>query len=71
MRWRNFVALGDSFTEGMDDRTKTAEVTAAGPIWSPAGWPGRIGGDFGYANLAVRGRLLPRVVEEQVPRPWP
>jgi len=68
MRWRNFVALGDSFTEGMDDPYEDGRGyrgwadLVAGRLAGDAS-----GGDFGYANLAVRGRLLPRVVEEQVP----
>jgi lysophospholipase L1-like esterase len=68
MRWRSFVAIGDSFTEGMDDQYEDGR--------GYRGWAdlvaGRLarqapGGDFGYANLAVRGRLFPRVVAEQVP----
>jgi lysophospholipase L1-like esterase len=66
MRWRSFVALGDSFTEGMDDRYEDGR--------GYRGWAdllaARLAADeseFRYANLAVRGRLFPRVVEEQVP----
>jgi lysophospholipase L1-like esterase len=65
--WGCFVALGDSFTEGLEDlgsdgayrgwADRLAEVLAAG---APAG-------DLRYANLAVRGRLLPEIVDEQVP----
>ena len=65
--WSCFVALGDSFTEGLEDlgtdgayrgwADRLAEVLAAG---APAG-------DLRYANLAVRGRLLPEIVSEQVP----
>jgi lysophospholipase L1-like esterase len=65
--WSCYVALGDSFTEGLEDLGKDgayrgwadrlAEVLAAG---APAG-------DLRYANLAVRGRLLPEIVAEQVP----
>lgn len=66
MRWRSFVAMGDSFTEGMDD---------AYPDGTYRGWADLVaarlaveaGPDFGYANLAVRGRLLDRVVDEQLP----
>lgn len=64
-QWTSFVALGDSFTEGMVDgrpdggyrgwADRVAEVLAAGV-------PG-----FRYANLAVRGRLFSGVVGEQVP----
>jgi lysophospholipase L1-like esterase len=68
MRWRSFVALGDSFTEGMDDPYDDGR--------GYRGWADLVAsrlareapeGDFGYANLAVRGRLFPRVVAEQVP----
>ncbi|MGC5018787.1 SGNH/GDSL hydrolase family protein [Micromonospora sp. DT47] len=66
MRWRSFVAVGDSFTEGMDD---------AYPDGTYRGWADlvatrlavEVGPDFGYANLAIRGRLFPSVVAEQVP----
>jgi lysophospholipase L1-like esterase len=67
MRWRSFVALGDSFTEGMDDPYDDGR--------GYRGWAdlvaGRLaqaaGDDFQYANLAVRGRLFPQVATEQVP----
>ncbi|MEU5938979.1 SGNH/GDSL hydrolase family protein [Micromonospora sp. NPDC047548] len=66
MRWRSFVAVGDSFTEGMND---------AYPDGTYRGWADLVatrlaaeaGPDFGYANLAIRGRLFPNVVAEQVP----
>lgn len=66
MRWRSFVAVGDSFTEGMDD---------AYPDGTYRGWADLVatrlaaeaGPDFRYANLAIRGRLFPGVVAEQVP----
>ncbi|WP_442907575.1 SGNH/GDSL hydrolase family protein [Kineococcus sp. G2] len=63
-----YVALGDSFTEGMVDPR---------PDGGYRGWADRLAehlaaaGDgtvVEYANLAVRGRLLPRIVDEQVPR---
>ncbi|OZV80217.1 GDSL family lipase [Micromonospora echinospora] len=66
MRWRSFVAVGDSFTEGMDD---------AYPDGTYRGWADLVatrlaaeaGPDFRYANLAVRGKLFPQVVADQVP----
>jgi lysophospholipase L1-like esterase len=67
MGWRSFVAIGDSFTEGLDDPYDDGRGyrgwadLVAGRLAIEAG-PG-----FGYANLAVRGRLLTRVVEQQVP----
>lgn len=66
MTWRSFVAVGDSFTEGMCDPY---------PDGTYRGWADLVaarlalesGPDFRYANLAVRGRLFDRVVDEQVP----
>jgi lysophospholipase L1-like esterase len=65
MAWRSFVAMGDSFTEGMDDPY---------PDGTYRGWADLVaarlaveaGPEFGYANLAIRGRLLDRVLAEQV-----
>jgi lysophospholipase L1-like esterase len=64
--WRSFVAMGDSFTEGLDDPY---------PDGTFRGWADLVaarlamdaGPDFGYANLAVRGRLLDQVLAEQLP----
>ncbi|MDX6273544.1 MAG: hypothetical protein QOJ92_754 [Frankiales bacterium] len=60
-----FVAIGDSFTEGLDD---------ALPHGGHRGWADRVADrlsvevrGFHYANLAVRGRLLGQVVAEQLP----
>lgn len=64
-RITSFVALGDSFTEGLED--------PAGPGFR--GWADRLAehieaGQPGlrYANLAVRGRLIDEIVSEQVPK---
>lgn len=61
-----FVALGDSFTEGVGD-------DAPGAPNGVRGWADRVAeqlarqhGELGYANLAVRGRLLREVVAEQI-----
>jgi lysophospholipase L1-like esterase len=61
----SFVAIGDSFTEGLDDWR---------PDGTPRGWADRVaeylGEDrsgFRYANLAVRGKLLDQIVEDQIP----
>lgn len=65
---RRFAALGDSFTEGMQDDLR--------PDGRYRGWADRVAlrlaeagpsGAVEYANLAVRGRLLPQVIAEQVP----
>jgi lysophospholipase L1-like esterase len=62
----SFVAVGDSFTEGLDD---------ADPGGGFRGWADRVAlalaevePGFRYANLAVRGKLLTQVIAEQVPR---
>jgi lysophospholipase L1-like esterase len=63
--YETFVAVGDSFTEGLDDRH---------PDGSYRGWADLVAGelaartpDFRYANLAVRGRRLRHIRNEQVP----
>lgn len=62
---RAFVAIGDSFTEGLDDSL---------PGGGYRGWADRVAdrlsvevSGFEYANLAVRGKLLGQVVSEQLP----
>lgn len=73
----SFVALGDSFTEGMNDLApdggeyrgwadRLAEILAA---QSPCGatGPAAAAQPFRYANLAVRGKLLRQIVADQVP----
>lgn len=64
--WRRYVAVGDSFTEGVGD----PEPTAPGGL---RGWADRLAeelargtDDFAYANLAIRGRLLDQILAEQV-----
>ena len=66
MEIRSYVALGDSFTEGLDDLTA--------PDGGYRGWADRLAehlaaGQPGlrYANLAVRGKTLGQVADEQVP----
>ena len=70
--WTRYVAIGDSFTEGMCDDDPTF-----GHDGEFAGWADRLaahlseiaraeGLDFGYANLAVRGRKLADVVGPQL-----
>ncbi len=59
------MALGDSFTEGLDDPR---------PNGGYRGWADRLAEriaaiepDFTYANLAVRGRKIARIHEDQLP----
>lgn len=63
--WSSYVALGDSLTEGLEDRDPSGE---------PIGWADRLarhladrrGEPIRYANLAIRGRLLGPILAEQV-----
>jgi lysophospholipase L1-like esterase len=80
-RFRRYVALGDSLTEGMcDPFPGTADAPRPWPAdgsrnpWR--GWADRLaeslaatphGEGFDYANLAIRGKLLPQIIDEQVP----
>jgi lysophospholipase L1-like esterase len=64
--WSRYVAIGDSFTEGIGD----PEPSSPG---GSRGWADRVAevlaegtDDFAYANLAVRGRLLQQIVDQQV-----
>jgi lysophospholipase L1-like esterase len=64
--WTRYVAIGDSFTEGIGD----PEPSAPG---GNRGWADRVAEvlsrstpDFAYANLAIRGRLLQQILDEQV-----
>ncbi|MGN6244798.1 MAG: SGNH/GDSL hydrolase family protein [Motilibacteraceae bacterium] len=63
---RLVVALGDSFTEGLEDETAQSGRHRGWADRSVAALAVATGG-VRYANLAVRGRLLDQVVEEQVP----
>ena len=68
MAFHRYVALGDSFTEGVGDADpnrpnglrgwadRVAEVLAVQPGAE----------DFGYANLAIRGRKLKQITADQV-----
>ncbi len=63
--WRRYVAIGDSLTEGLEDRDASGE---------PVGWADRLAQILAdrarepvqYANLAIRGRLLGPILDEQV-----
>lgn len=63
--WRRYVALGDSFTEGVGD----PDSRSPGGV---RGWADRVAEelsigheDFAYANLAVRGLLLEQILDRQ------
>lgn len=62
--YTSFAALGDSFTEGMSDRLPNGSYRGWADVLATrlaARTPG-----FRYANLAVRGKLIGQIVEEQV-----
>lgn len=63
--WSRYVAIGDSFTEGIGD----PEPASPG---GHRGWADRVAevlnagtDDFAYANLAIRGRLLQQIADGQ------
>lgn len=65
MSYNRFIALGDSMTEGMQDEIINGKYR---------GWADRVADvmaqnyeNFTYANLAIRGKLVGQVFEEQVP----
>jgi lysophospholipase L1-like esterase len=70
MSWTRFVAIGDSFTEGLGDPDPLNPGA-----WR--GWADRVAealarhtaddADLTYANLAIRGKLLGEIVAEQLP----
>ncbi|MET0854191.1 MAG: SGNH/GDSL hydrolase family protein [Microterricola sp.] len=64
--WQRYVAVGDSFTEGIGD----PEPSVPG---GHRGWADRVAevlsdgtDDFAYANLVVRGKLIQQILDEQV-----
>lgn len=64
--WRRFVAVGDSFTEGIGDPDPAVPD-------GHRGWADRVAevlskdvDDFAYANLAVRGKLIGQIVADQI-----
>ncbi len=64
--WSRYVAIGDSFTEGIGD----PEPSSPG---GHRGWADRVAeelsrghDDFAYANLAIRGRLLQQIIDQQL-----
>jgi lysophospholipase L1-like esterase len=65
MIYNRLVICGDSYSEGMSDEIIGGQYR---------GWGDRVAdglakksATFTYANLAVRGKLLPQVIEDQVP----
>jgi len=65
--WSRYVALGDSFSEGLEDLAPDGGYRGWADRLAEALVAGAAGGDLHYANLAVRGKLLPEIVAEQLP----
>jgi lysophospholipase L1-like esterase len=64
--FHRYVALGDSFTEGVGDHDPALPNGVRG-------WADRVAevlatrtDDFGYANLAIRGRTMDRILAQQI-----
>jgi lysophospholipase L1-like esterase len=75
-RWKRYVALGDSITEGLCDPADPMPALGQREPW--VGWADRLAGildrnaalsgrGIEFANLAVRGRRVRDVVDEQIP----
>jgi lysophospholipase L1-like esterase len=64
--FHRYVALGDSFTEGVGDPDPTRPNGLRGWADRVAEALARQSDDFGYANLAIRGRKLPAILDEQL-----
>lgn len=64
--WARFVAIGDSFTEGVGDPSPGSPGGLRGWADRFAEVLGGYGDDFAYANLAVRGKLIRQIAEEQL-----
>jgi lysophospholipase L1-like esterase len=64
--WSRYVAMGDSFTEGIGDPEPSSPGGFRGWADRVAEELGRGQDDFAYANLAVRGRLLQQIVDQQL-----
>jgi len=65
IRYSRFIALGDSFTEGVGDIEVNGQFR---------GWADRVAerialqqSDFSYLNLAIRGKLVAEVIDKQIP----
>lgn len=81
--WTRYIALGDSFTEGLWDPYPYPDGSSAPAGTASAatqrGWADRLAdalsrrrvaagqGALEYANLAIRGRLLGQILDQQLP----
>jgi len=62
-----FVAIGDSFTEGVGDELPDGTVRGWADL-TAQGWADSRGEAIEYANLAIRGKLVWPIVEQQLER---
>jgi lysophospholipase L1-like esterase len=60
-----YVAIGDSFTEGVGDELPDGTVRGWADLVAQ-GWADAAGEPIAYANLAIRGKLVWPIVEEQL-----
>ncbi|MDQ7991070.1 MAG: SGNH/GDSL hydrolase family protein [Propionicimonas sp.] len=59
------VAIGDSFTEGIGDELPDGTVRGWADL-AAQGWANALGEPIEYANLAIRGRLIWPIIDEQL-----
>jgi lysophospholipase L1-like esterase len=60
-----YVAIGDSFTEGVGDEPAPGVVRGWADLVAQ-GWADATGSSIEYANLAIRGRLAWPIIDEQL-----
>lgn len=60
-----YVAIGDSFTEGVGDELPDGRVRGWADI-AAQGWADASGEPIQYANLAIRGKLAWPIIEQQL-----
>lgn len=60
-----YVAIGDSFTEGVGDELADGRTRGWADL-AAQGWADATGEEVEYANLAIRGKLVWPIVEEQL-----
>ncbi len=60
-----YVAIGDSFTEGVGDELPDGVVRGWADLVA-AGWADSLGRPIEYSNLAIRGKLVRPIVDEQL-----
>ena len=66
MQFHSYAAIGDSFTEGVGDDLPDGGVRGWADLVAFGLASANSPAPFGYANLAIRGRLLQQIADEQV-----